>query len=157
MPEWQGKGLNLCENDMFATHMSDAVVRTQLATASPSSQPHLKERWLSDKGTSLGKGWLRNSRYAPRPAESTSTQRIVLQLVACGLSDKDIAHFLGITCATVKAHNAAAMKILGLRRRAQMVRLVFESGWFDPETTEKALELRVRARRSRALATKDDG
>ena len=156
---------------MFATHMSDAVACSQLV-ALPSGkakkadnrgrffcdcQPHLKERWLSEKCTRPSTGWLRSYRYAPRPAEITSTQRIVLQLVACGLSDKDIAHFLGITCATVKAHNAAAMKILGLRRRAQMVRLVFESGWFDPETAEKALELRFRARRSGALATKDDG
>ena len=112
---------------------------------------------MSENGIGPGTGWLRGYRYAPRPAETTSTQRIVLQLVACGLSDKDIAHFLGITCATVKAHNAAVMKILGLRRRAQMVRFIFEAGWFDPEMAEKALELRVRTRRIRAATTKNTG
>lgn len=93
--------------------------------------------------------WLRNHRYAPQTAEMTVTQRMVAQFVACGLSDKEIAHFLGITCATVKAHNAAILRSLGLYRRAQLVRFIFESRQFDPEAAEIALELRIHGSRSR--------
>lgn len=86
--------------------------------------------------------WLRNFRYSPRHAELTSTQRLVIQFVACGLSDKEIAYFLKITCATVKAHNAAILKALNFYRRSQLVRYVFESNRFDPEEAQRVVEAR---------------
>lgn len=93
--------------------------------------------------------WLRSYRYSPRAAELTSTQQLVIQFVACGLSDKEIAYFLGITCATVKAHNAAVLKAFGFHRRAQLVRFVFESKWFDPEEAQRTVEARRKPRRAR--------
>lgn len=96
--------------------------------------------------------WLRSYRYSPRDAELTSTQRLVIQFVACGLSDKEVAYFLGITCATVKAHNAAILKALGFHRRAQLVRFVFERKWFDPEEAQRTLEARRTPRRARRVS-----
>lgn len=83
--------------------------------------------------------WLRRFRYLPRPVKLTAVQWLVAQLVACGLSDKEIAHMLEISAATVKAHHGKTMHALGFRRRTQLVRYVFESGQFQPEEAERML------------------
>jgi len=87
-------------------------------------------------------GWLRSFRYSPRSIALTETQKVVCQCVACGLSDKEIAFCLGMTFSTVKAHNANIFRALGLARRAQLVRFVFERGEFDPDSVEVALRRR---------------
>ncbi len=71
-----------------------------------------------------------------------SVQWLIAQLVACGLSDKEIAHLLSISSSTVKAHNTKTLRALGLARRGQLVRYVFESGMFDPEGAERLLAAR---------------
>lgn len=81
-------------------------------------------------------GWLREFRFSPRNILLTTTQKMVCQCVACGLSDKEIAFFLGIGCSTVKAHTSKILKTIGLIRRTQLVRFVFESGEFDPSFVE---------------------
>lgn len=50
-----------------------------------------------------------------------------------------IAHMLGISSSTVKAHNCKTLRSLGLLRRGQLARYVIESGQFDPETAEQQL------------------
>ena len=87
-------------------------------------------------------GWLREFRFSPQDVPLTAMQQIICQCIACGLSDKETAYFLGIEIATVKAHNAKILRALGLIRRAQMVRLVFESGSFDPEMVEREVRRR---------------
>lgn len=81
-------------------------------------------------------GWLREFRFSPRNILLTATQKMVCQCVACGLSDKEIAFFLGIGSSTVKAHTSKILKTIGLIRRTQLVRFVFESGEFDPSFVE---------------------
>ena len=88
------------------------------------------------------KSWIRDYRYTPKPARLGPVQWMVVQLTACGLSDKDTARVIGISTATVKAHNSKAMRILGLRRRGQLVRYIFETGQFCPEIVERDLCLR---------------
>lgn len=87
-------------------------------------------------------GWLREFRFSPQDVPLTAMQQIICQCIACGLSDKEMAYFLGIEIATVKAHNAKILRALGLIRRAQMVRLVFESRSFDPEMVEREVRRR---------------
>ena len=89
-----------------------------------------------------GPSWLRRFRYAPQPTKFSPVQWLIAQLVACGLSDKEIAHMLGISASTVKAHNNKTMRALGLMRRGQLVRYIFESGQFDPEEAERSLQTR---------------
>jgi DNA-binding NarL/FixJ family response regulator len=86
--------------------------------------------------------WLRTYRYAPTPARFSPVQQVIVQMVACGLSDKEIAHMLSISASTVKAHNTKTLRALGLLRRAQLVRYVFESGLFDPEAADRELSKR---------------
>jgi len=87
-------------------------------------------------------GRLRNFRFSPRNMVLTTSQKIVCQCIACGLSDKEIAFFLGIGRATVKAHTGNILRTLGLIRRTQLVRFVFESGDFDPEMVEMEIKRR---------------
>ena len=82
---------------------------------------------------------LRSYRYAPRPCRLSAMQMLVLQLVCCGLADKEIAFLLGVCSATVKAHMSRAIRDMGLYRRHQLVRYVFENGLFDPEGTQAAI------------------
>lgn len=97
---------------------------------------------------------LRRFRYAPQPARFSPVQWLTAQLVACGLSDKEIAFLIGISPATVKAHNNRNLQNLGLLRRGQLVRYIFESGQFDPEAAEQLIAER---RRPSAHACRGEG
>ena len=79
---------------------------------------------------------LRSYRYDPKPCRLSPMQMLVVQLVCCGLADKEIAFLLGVSSATVKAHMSRAIKDMGLFRRHQLVRYVFENGLFDPEAAQ---------------------
>jgi DNA-binding NarL/FixJ family response regulator len=87
---------------------------------------------------------LRSYRYDPKPCRLSPMQMLVVQLVCCGLADKEIAFLLGVSSATVKAHMSRAIKEMGLFRRHQLVRYVFENGLFDPEAAQAQI-LRRRA------------
>ncbi len=79
---------------------------------------------------------LRSFRYDPKPCRLSPMQMLVVQLVCCGLADKEIACLLAVSSATVKAHMSRAIKEMGLYRRHQLVRYVFENGLFDPEAAQ---------------------
>jgi DNA-binding NarL/FixJ family response regulator len=52
----------------------------------------------------------------------------VVQLVAEGMSAKQIAHRLAISTKTVEFHKAAVMQQLGLRSTAELIRFAVENG-----------------------------
>jgi DNA-binding NarL/FixJ family response regulator len=58
----------------------------------------------------------------------TKREREVMQLVAHGLSNDEIAGRLCVSSATVKTHVNRAMTKLGARDRAQLVILAYETG-----------------------------
>ncbi len=97
------------------------------------------DRMPRETRVEAGANWLRAFRYAPQEAKFSPVQWLIAQLVACGLSDKEIAHLLSISASTVKAHNNKTMRALGLMRRGQLVRYIFESGQFAPEKAESLL------------------
>lgn len=68
--------------------------------------------------------------YAPKPVPLEGRQLEVAQLVALGLADKEIAHHLRVSQGTVKGHVSTLLRTLGLYRRTQICRYVFESGLF---------------------------
>jgi DNA-binding NarL/FixJ family response regulator len=66
--------------------------------------------------------------YAPNRVHLAGRQLEVAQLVALGLADKEIAHYMSVSQGTVKGHVSMILRNLGLYRRTQICRFVYEAG-----------------------------
>jgi len=73
---------------------------------------------------------VRSLGYAPSRQALEGRQLVVAKLVALGLADKEIAHYLCISQGTVKGHVSKILRTLGLYRRTQICRYVHEAGLF---------------------------
>ena len=73
-----------------------------------------------------GKPGTRNTRTA---STITARESEVLQLIAAGYSNKEIAASLSLSVKTVEAHKANAMKKLGLNGRIDIMRYAALQGW----------------------------
>jgi DNA-binding NarL/FixJ family response regulator len=62
----------------------------------------------------------------------TRRQRDVLELIAEGLSAKQIAGELGISVGTAKTHRVALMRRLGVRKTSALVRIAIREGMVRP-------------------------
>jgi DNA-binding NarL/FixJ family response regulator len=79
------------------------------------------------------------SRPPTRPtslAGLTDREREVLELVAAGLSNEEIAQQLYTSISTAKTHASRAMTKLGARDRAQLVVIAYETGLVRPGWTK---------------------
>ncbi|MFE1099768.1 response regulator [Nocardiopsis alba] len=73
---------------------------------------------------------------SPRLNGLTDREREVLSLVGRGLSNEEIARELVLSPATAKTHVSRAMVKLGVRDRAQLVVLAYETGLVTPGRTD---------------------
>jgi DNA-binding NarL/FixJ family response regulator len=94
------------------------------ALASPSVTRRLIERFADAPGPSL--------RQPPELDELTPREREVLELVAQGLSNAELAKRLYLSEKTVKTHVGRILAKLGLRDRVQAVILAYEVGIVVP-------------------------
>jgi DNA-binding NarL/FixJ family response regulator len=62
----------------------------------------------------------------------TRREREVLQLIGCGLTNKDIAERLALSRATIKSHVSHILTKLDLQERAQAVVVAYEAGLVQP-------------------------
>lgn len=91
-----------------------AAVQT-LAAHKPYFNPGVTDRILQ--------GYLRGGGDAPaEPAVLTPREREVVQAIAEGLSNKEIARRLGISVKTVETHRSALMRKIGAHTVAEIVR-----------------------------------
>jgi DNA-binding NarL/FixJ family response regulator len=67
-------------------------------------------------------------RRAPGPGELTGKQREVLQLLASGRSNKQVAECLHVCCKTVEAHRARIMDKLQIRSLAGLTKYAIREG-----------------------------
>jgi DNA-binding NarL/FixJ family response regulator len=77
----------------------------------------------------LGKMSKALSQHAASSADLSERETEVLQLIAHGHSNKDIAGRLDISVKTVETYKARSMEKLGLNGRADIVRFALEEGW----------------------------
>jgi DNA-binding NarL/FixJ family response regulator len=61
----------------------------------------------------------------------TTREEEVLRLIARGYTQREIATQLGIGISTVETHRFRALKKLGLRSRADIVRYALQQGWLS--------------------------
>jgi PAS domain S-box-containing protein len=70
----------------------------------------------------------RRARAAEKIRQLSRRQLEVLQLVAAGQRNKQIAYALGLSEKTIKMHRGLAMEKLGAKSSADMIRLAVEAG-----------------------------
>ncbi len=70
----------------------------------------------------------RRARATEKIKELSKRQLEVLQMVAAGLRNKQIAYELGLSEKTIKMHRGLAMEKLGAQSSADMIRLAVEAG-----------------------------
>ncbi|OZC46163.1 DNA-binding response regulator [Rhodococcus sp. RS1C4] len=94
------------------------------AVVSPKVTKRLLTRMVADEATPL--------RDPAMLDALTDREREVLELLATGLSNAEIAQRLGLSEATVKTHVGRMFTKLGLRDRVQAVVLAYETGLVRP-------------------------
>ena len=72
---------------------------------------------------------------APDVAVLSQREREVLELIARGYSNKEIAARLDLSVKTVETYKARSMDKLGLQGRASLVRFAMEQGWLENPPT----------------------
>jgi DNA-binding NarL/FixJ family response regulator len=114
-------------------HELVAAVRT-VASGDAVVSPRVTRRLLEEYAATLpvnAGGGPSPDRY-PQLATLTEREREVLEVVAQGLSNTEIASTLFVSETTVKSHVGRILAKLGLRDRVQIVVLAYESGLVKP-------------------------
>lgn len=137
---WAEAGANCIV--MSSVPLADFVrsVRLEASFATPTTPTAVVQRL--DRSTTL-----RRDQY-PRSAELTQRERDVLQLIALGLSNREVAETLCVELSTVKNHVQHLMRKLGVHRRTDAARHVLEDYADSGECHDPIVD---------ALAEVDDG
>ena len=98
-----------------------------VARGEPAISPRLASRILQELGRHI-----RGEAKPPTPEELTEREREVLQLVAAGATNREIAERLFITENTVKFHIRNILDKLHLRNRAEAVAYAMRRGLLAP-------------------------
>lgn len=113
-----GAAAYVCKTDTAKEleHALDAI-RERRSYVSPSIAQHV----VDAMGGRAGAG-------SARTTELTSREREVLQLVAEGLTSKEVASTLGLSTRTIESHRARVMNKLGVHKVSGLVRIAMREG-----------------------------
>jgi len=89
---------------------------------------HLGKRYLPQAAAEDAVSVIRGEPRSRAAADITGRQRQVLQLIADGLSTKEIASELGISVRTAQTHRAKLMSRLGVHKASGLVRYAIREG-----------------------------
>jgi DNA-binding NarL/FixJ family response regulator len=112
-------------------HELVAAVRT-VASGDAVVSPRVTRRLLEEYAQQLPVADAHPLERYPQLASLTEREREVLEVVAQGLSNTEIATSLFVSETTVKSHVGRILAKLGLRDRVQIVVLAYESGLVRP-------------------------
>jgi DNA-binding NarL/FixJ family response regulator len=136
---------------ILSMHVGDEFVRRALASGAAGyllKNADRSELEMALRAVARGDTWLSpavskrvaeaSARGATGPADAafealTPRQRDVLQLIAEGLSTKEIASRLNLGVKTVETHRTGLMKSLGIHGVAGLVRYAIRTGIIHPE------------------------
>lgn len=96
---------------------------------------HRGETWLSPAiSRQVVDGFLKTAEAEADPlAGLTTRQREILQLIAEGRSNKEMAELLGVSVKTVEMHRTQLMERVGIHDVPGLVRLAIRAGLISPE------------------------
>jgi DNA-binding NarL/FixJ family response regulator len=101
-------------------------------SASPSNTPieaaHRAGRWVNTPEATGSDGAIEGVQPAFAERFQLTAAGRVLELVAQGKSNRDIAEFLGLSEGTVKVHVSAILRALGVTSRAQALLMMTRAG-----------------------------
>lgn len=127
--------LSMHANALYLREAFDAGGSGYVLKSSASEELRIAVRRVLDGGTYVaprfgGEVIDRVLSRSGRPAaELTTRQREVLQLVAEGRTNKEVAAILNVSIKTVEFHRGQIMRRLGLRSIAELTRFAVQSGF----------------------------
>jgi DNA-binding NarL/FixJ family response regulator len=111
-----------------------AAIRT-VAAGNAVVSPRVTRRLLEEYAQVMPPSAARQAERYPRLSSLTEREAEVLEAVARGLSNAEIAAALYVSETTVKSHVGRILAKLGLRDRVQIVVLAYEAGLVRPGTS----------------------
>jgi DNA-binding CsgD family transcriptional regulator len=96
--------------------------RSDLFTLVHIVRPAGREAWVAPPGMEHGPD-------TATPAPVTRREREILRYLAAGLQNKEVAHRLGLSLATVRNHVHNILDKLGVHSKLEAVSLSFRKGW----------------------------
>ncbi|MBZ5610881.1 MAG: response regulator transcription factor [Acidobacteriia bacterium] len=105
---------------IFLKHSSPATLLEAIRTVAAGGQ------WMDQKMTAPVSGAVSQRESADATGRLTPRERQVLRSVLEGLSNKEIAHHIGVSLSSVKATLQHLFEKTGVRTRSQLVRIAIE-------------------------------
>ena len=134
-PDLKIIGLTLYEQTTYLEEMIEVGASGYVLKTGSPSEIVKAVRIVAAGGTYFDQSIPRHARASGRKQMSTGElseeELTVAKLLANGRSKSEIAGLLGLSPAEVERRRSAAMGRLGLRNRAELVRVATERGWLE--------------------------
>ena len=136
-PDLKIIGITLCEETTYLEAMIELGASGYVLKSGSPSQIVTALRTVANGGTwfdpSIPRHRVMSVPASGRKDQLSSEELAVAKLLANGRTRNEIAASLGLSPAEVGGRRAAALRKLGMRNRAELVRLAKERGWLETQ------------------------